>query len=59
MVQPSPPPIITSQGIFLVYNGTDDNLVSSTGWVLFGNKAPSKVLGGANKYASVVTAPMS
>jgi predicted GH43/DUF377 family glycosyl hydrolase len=49
VVEPGPPPIITPQGIFLVYNGADDNLVYSTGWVLFDKKDPTKVLARADK----------
>jgi hypothetical protein len=44
VVEPGPPPIITPQGIVLVYNGADDHLVYSTGWVLFDKKDPTKVL---------------
>jgi len=44
VVEPGPPPIITPQGIFLIYNGADDKLVYSTGWVLFDKKDPTKVL---------------
>jgi predicted GH43/DUF377 family glycosyl hydrolase len=47
--EPGPPPIITPQGIFLVYNGADDNLVYSTGWVLLDKKDPTKVLARADK----------
>ena len=43
VVEPGPPPLITSQGIFLIYNGADDKLVYSTGWVLFDKKDPTKV----------------
>ena len=35
VVEPGPAPIITPQGVFLIYNGADDKLVYSTGWVLF------------------------
>jgi beta-1,2-mannosidase len=49
VVEPGPPPIITSQGIFLVYNGANDNLLYSTGWVLFDKKDPTKVLARAEK----------
>ena len=35
VVEPGPAPIITPQGIFLIYNGADDKQVYSTGWVLF------------------------
>jgi predicted GH43/DUF377 family glycosyl hydrolase len=44
VVEPGPPPIITPQGIFLIYNGADDKLVYSTGWVLFDKKDPTRVL---------------
>jgi predicted GH43/DUF377 family glycosyl hydrolase len=44
VVEPGPAPIITPQGIFLIYNGADDKLVYSTGWVLFDKKDPTKVL---------------
>src|SRR6266404_4457844 len=44
VVEPGPPPIITPQGIFLIYNGANDKMVYSTGWVLFDKKDPTKVL---------------
>jgi predicted GH43/DUF377 family glycosyl hydrolase len=44
VVEPGPPPVVVSQGIFLIYNGADDKLVYSTGWVLFDKKDPTKVL---------------
>ncbi len=44
VVEPGPAPIITPQGIFLIYNGADDKLVYSTGWVFFDKKDPTKVL---------------
>jgi beta-1,2-mannosidase len=44
VVEPGPAPIITPQGIFLIYNGADDKLVYSTGWVLFDKTDPVKVL---------------
>jgi beta-1,2-mannosidase len=44
VVEPGPAPIITPQGIFLIYNGADDKMVYSTGWVLFDKKDPTKVL---------------
>jgi hypothetical protein len=30
---------LTDEGIFLIYNGADDNQVYSTGWVLFDKKS--------------------
>lgn len=44
VVEPGPAPVITPEGIFLIYNGADDRLVYSTGWVLFDKKNPTKVL---------------
>ncbi len=44
VVEPGPAPTITPEGIFLIYNGAADNLVYSTGWVLFDKKDPTKVL---------------
>jgi len=44
VVEPGPPPILTEDGIFLIYNGADDHLVYTTGWVLFDKNDPTKVL---------------
>jgi beta-1,2-mannosidase len=49
VVEPGPPPIITPQGIFLIYNGADDKQVYSTGWVLFDKNDPTKVLARSEK----------
>jgi predicted GH43/DUF377 family glycosyl hydrolase len=49
VVEPGPPPVITKEGIFLIYNGAADNLVYSTGWVLFDKKDPTKVLARADE----------
>jgi predicted GH43/DUF377 family glycosyl hydrolase len=38
-----------AEGIFLIYNGADDNLVYSTGWVLFDKSDPTKVIARADK----------
>jgi predicted GH43/DUF377 family glycosyl hydrolase len=48
VVEPGPPPLITGDGIFLIYNGADDHLVYRTGWVLFDKNDPSKVLARAD-----------
>jgi predicted GH43/DUF377 family glycosyl hydrolase len=48
VVEPGPPPLLTAEGIFLVYNGADDKLVYSTGWALFDKKDPTKVLARAD-----------
>ena len=44
VVEPGPPPILTSEGIVLVYNGADDNLVYRTGVAVFDRNDPRKVL---------------
>jgi predicted GH43/DUF377 family glycosyl hydrolase len=49
VVEPGPPPVMTRDGILLVYNGADDKLVYSTGWVLFDKKDPTKVLARAEQ----------
>ena len=49
VVEPGPPPVVTPEGIFLIYNGADDKLVYSTGWVLFDKKDPTKVLARAEE----------
>lgn len=49
VVEPGPPPVITPEGIFLIYNGADDKSLYSTGWVLFDKKDPTKVLARAQE----------
>jgi predicted GH43/DUF377 family glycosyl hydrolase len=44
LTEPGPPPLMTPEGIFLIYNGADDHLVYSTGWVLFDRGDPTKVI---------------
>ena len=44
VVEPGPPPLITRDGILLIYNGADEHLVYRTGWVLFDKNNPAKVL---------------
>lgn len=44
VVEPGPPPILTPQGIVLVYNGADDKLVYRTAIAVFDRKDPRKVL---------------
>jgi predicted GH43/DUF377 family glycosyl hydrolase len=43
-MEPGPPPIITSKGILLMYNGADDNLVYTTAWALFDKTNPARLL---------------
>ena len=44
VVEPGPPPILTSEGIVLVYNGADDELIYRTAIAVFDRKDPRKVL---------------
>jgi predicted GH43/DUF377 family glycosyl hydrolase len=44
VVEPGPPPVLTKEGILLVYNGADDQLVYRTGWALFDRTNPTRVL---------------
>ncbi|MGH9417310.1 MAG: hypothetical protein ACRD01_11855, partial [Terriglobales bacterium] len=44
VMEPGPPPLLTSAGILLLYNGADDNLVYRSGWVLFDRRDPRRVL---------------
>jgi len=44
VVEPGPPPIVTPDGIVLVYNGADDRLVYRTGVAVFDRKDPRKLL---------------
>jgi predicted GH43/DUF377 family glycosyl hydrolase/thiol-disulfide isomerase/thioredoxin len=43
VVEPGPAPLMTPDGILLVYNGADDQLVYRTGWVLFDRQDPTRV----------------
>lgn len=49
VAEPGPPPILTKQGILLIYNGADANLVYRTGWALFDPKDPARVLARADR----------
>lgn len=44
VVEPGPPPILTDDGIVLIYNGADDQLVYRTGIAVFDRSDPRKVL---------------
>jgi len=44
VAEPGPSPIVTSNGIVLVYNGADDKLVYRTGIAIFDRKNPDKLL---------------
>jgi predicted GH43/DUF377 family glycosyl hydrolase len=44
VVEPGPAPILTSDGIVLIYNGADDKLVYRTGVAVFDRRDPRKLL---------------
>jgi predicted GH43/DUF377 family glycosyl hydrolase len=44
VAEPGPAPILTSDGIVLVYNGADDNLVYRTGVAIFDRKDAAKLI---------------
>lgn len=44
VVEPGPPPVMTKDGILLIYNGADDKSVYATGWALFDKHDPTRVL---------------
>jgi predicted GH43/DUF377 family glycosyl hydrolase len=44
VVEPGPPPILTPDGIVLIYNGADDKLVYRTAVAIFDRKDPRKLL---------------
>jgi predicted GH43/DUF377 family glycosyl hydrolase len=44
VAEPGPAPIITKDGILLLYNGADDGLAYRTGWALFDKTDPTKLL---------------
>lgn len=44
VAEPGPAPIVTRNGIVLIYNGADDNLVYRTGIAVFDRNDPGKLL---------------
>lgn len=57
VMEPGPPPILTSAGILLLYNGADDQLVYRPGWVLFDKRDPRHVLARADRPFLAPTLP--
>jgi predicted GH43/DUF377 family glycosyl hydrolase len=49
VVEPGPPPLMTKEGILLIYNGANEKTVYAVGWVLFDRRDPTKVLSRAEK----------
>jgi predicted GH43/DUF377 family glycosyl hydrolase len=44
VAEPGPPPVVTSDGIVLIYNGADDKLVYRAGIAIFDRTDPRKLL---------------
>jgi beta-1,2-mannosidase len=44
VMEPGPAPILTEDGIYLLYNGADDHLVYRPGWILFDANDPRHIL---------------
>jgi predicted GH43/DUF377 family glycosyl hydrolase len=49
VMEPGPPPLVTSAGILLLYNGANDKLVYGPGWILFDKADPRRVLARSGK----------
>jgi predicted GH43/DUF377 family glycosyl hydrolase len=50
LVEPGPTPIITDDGILLLYNSADNDLVYRTGQVLFDINDPTKIISRSDSY---------
>ncbi len=48
VMEPGPAPIVTQQGILLLYNGANESLVYGPGWVLFDKDDPRKIIARAD-----------
>lgn len=44
VMEPGPAPIVTDEGILLLYNGANEKLIYGPGWVLFDKSDPRKML---------------
>src|ERR1039458_9476458 len=44
VMEPGPPPLVTSAGILLLYNGANDKLVFGPGWIIFDKADPRRVV---------------
>ena len=49
VMEPGPPPILTSAGILLLYNGASDSLIYGPAWALFDRQDPAKLLARADR----------
>jgi predicted GH43/DUF377 family glycosyl hydrolase len=49
VMEPGPAPFVTSAGIFLFYNGANEDLLYGPGWVLFDKRDPRRVIARADQ----------
>jgi len=49
VMEPGPPPILTDEGIVLIYNAADDGLIYSTAWALFDKDNPARLIARAEQ----------
>lgn len=49
VMEPGPPPVVTSAGILLLYNGASEDLVYGPAWALFDRNDPAKLIARAEK----------
>ena len=49
VMEPGPAPFVTKAGIFLLYNGANDQLIYGPGWALFDPNDPRRVIARADK----------
>ncbi len=49
LVEPGPPPILSKEGILLIYNGADRDGCYYVGWALFSKKDPGRMIARAEK----------
>jgi len=49
VAEPGPPPILTSKGIVLIYNGADDSLIYRTGVAVFDRSDPRRLISRSDK----------
>jgi predicted GH43/DUF377 family glycosyl hydrolase len=49
VMEPGPPPMMTKDGILLLYNGADEKLVYGPGWALFDRHDPTRLIARSGK----------
>ncbi len=57
VMEPGPAPWLTEAGILLLYNGADEKLIYSPGWVLFDRNDPGRVIARADQPFVAPTLP--